>query len=84
MQNGFYIVSGTRGDNNGENVPSGSYKLITLEEPHPAFIAERKTGLMTNDFEELKKSRVVLKFLEKTISTIRQEIRAFLSNMKRE
>jgi hypothetical protein len=55
IQSGFYIVSGTRGDNGNENIPSGSYKLVSLEEPHPSFVPHRKTGLTTNDFEELKK-----------------------------
>ncbi|MDR1678764.1 MAG: hypothetical protein LBR81_03200 [Prevotellaceae bacterium] len=54
MQRGWNIVSGTRGDN-GEKVPSGSYKLIDLENSYPAFAPKRRVGFDTDDFEQIKK-----------------------------
>lgn len=67
MQSGWYIASGTRGDKqdnvenidntDGEpftNIPYGSYKLITLCTPYPAFIKERREGF-TGDWQEIKK-----------------------------
>ena len=53
MQKGWYIASGSRGDDN--NLKNGEYKLISLEQPYPGFIKNRRTGLNTNDFEEIKK-----------------------------
>lgn len=53
MQKGWYIASGSRGDNN--NLKNGEYKLITLEESYPGFIKDRRTGLSNDDFEEIKK-----------------------------
>ena len=50
---GFYIVSGTRGDSDG--IPKGSYKLISLEKPHPDFKQERREGF-SGDFEAIKKA----------------------------
>lgn len=52
MQKGWYIASGTRGD---ANIPSGSYKLITLEKPYPAFCVDRREGFK-GDFEAVKKA----------------------------
>lgn len=54
MQQGFYIISGTRGDD--ENLPKGSYKLISLEKTYRAFSKERRIGFNTNNFEKLKKT----------------------------
>lgn len=51
MQKGWYIISGTRGD---ENVSKGSYKLKTLTEPYPAFAPKRREGFLGN-FESIKK-----------------------------
>ena len=51
MQKGWYIESGTRGD---FAIPKGSYKLISLEKPYPAFSGERREGFK-GDFEELKR-----------------------------
>lgn len=51
MQKGWYISSGTRGDN---GVSKGSYKLITLEKPYPAYCHERREGFK-GDFEEIKR-----------------------------
>jgi len=53
MQSGWNILSGTRGDNRG-NIPSGSYKLIDLATPYPAFALERREGF-SGDWEALKK-----------------------------
>lgn len=51
-QKGFYIVSGRRNDRH--QIPDGSYKLITLEEPYPGFMRERRqSGSL--DWEGLKK-----------------------------
>ena len=54
MQKGFYIVSGTRGDNELK-VPAGSYKLITLETSYPAFRQDRRVGFSCASFDKLKK-----------------------------
>ena len=43
MQSGFNIASGTRGDVI-YNIPAGSYKLIDLENPYPAFFSKRREG----------------------------------------
>lgn len=50
MQKGFYIGSGTRGD---EGIRKNSYKLITLEKPYPAYCQDRREGFKGN-FEEIK------------------------------
>ena len=52
MQSGWNILSGTRGDNK-EKVPAGSYKLVDLENPYPAFVLERREGF-TGNWEEIK------------------------------
>ena len=52
MQKGWYIASGTRGD---AKIPSGSYKLITLEKPYPAFCRDRREGFKGN-FDAIKKA----------------------------
>ena len=55
-QKGWYIISGQRGDITDIKIPSGSYKLITLEKPYPAFTSHRNINV-TNDFwEDLKSS----------------------------
>jgi hypothetical protein len=56
MQKGWYIISGTRGNSttNHIKIRKGEYKLISLEEPHPAFIGERRTGIPQKDFEIIK------------------------------
>jgi predicted restriction endonuclease len=54
MQSGWNILSGTRGDSK-EIVPSGSYKLVSLEKPYPAFAQDRRVGFDTDDFDEIKK-----------------------------
>ncbi|MCX2682959.1 hypothetical protein OQH60_03665 [Campylobacter sp. MIT 21-1685] len=53
-QGGFYIISGTRGDI-GVKIPAGHYQLITLEKPYPSFKPDRRSGIESADFEELKK-----------------------------
>ena len=56
-QKGWYILSGTRGDNNSLNISQGNYKLISLEESYPGFTHERRLFLEDdNYFEELKAS----------------------------
>ena len=55
MQSGWYIISGRRGENPELNIPKDSYRLITLEQPHPSFVMNRKIGFNEKDFEELKK-----------------------------
>lgn len=54
MQNGFYILSGRRGDISDEKILDGCYKLVTLEQPYPAFCPERREGYK-GDFEAIKK-----------------------------
>lgn len=51
MQEGYNIVSGTRGD--GNDIPPGSYKLLTLESTHPAFKPHRREGF-AGDWNEIK------------------------------
>lgn len=52
MQKGWNIISGTRGDSR-YNIPSGSYKLIDLENPYPAFSSKRREGF-SGDWEKIK------------------------------
>ena len=56
MQKGWYILSGQRGDKDVKNkqIPAGSYKLINLKTPYPAFIEKRRRGFSGN-FKLLKK-----------------------------
>lgn len=44
MQMGFYIVSSRRGNTIAENAPPDSYRLLTLEKPHPSFRPRRQEG----------------------------------------
>lgn len=53
-QKGYYIISGTRGDI-GEKIPAGFYKLVSLQKPYPAYKPDRREGINSADFEELKK-----------------------------
>ena len=55
LQKGWYIISGTRGDLSQEKIPAGTYKLVSLEKPHPSYVSKRRTGIETSDFEELKR-----------------------------
>lgn len=54
MQSGWNILSGTRGDNK-EKIPSGSYKLVDLENSYSAFAQERRVGFDSDDFDAIKK-----------------------------
>lgn len=54
-QKGYYIISGTRGDIS-EKIPAGFYKLVSLEKPYPAYKPNRREGINSIDFEELKKA----------------------------
>lgn len=55
-QEGWYVLSGKRGDADSE-LKTGEYRLKTLEEPYPGFNAEkRKSTLTENEWEELKKN----------------------------
>jgi len=57
-QNGWYILAGGRHDINVEaqDIPSGSYKLYSLEEPYPNFNLDRRsTSYGIDEFENLKK-----------------------------
>lgn len=54
-QKGYNIVSGTRGDISYK-IPAGHYKLLDLENPYPAFKPDRREGIESNNFEELKKA----------------------------
>lgn len=53
MQQGFNIVSGTRGDSK-EGIPFASYKLLDLKTVYPAFTKERRIGFEGN-WQEIKK-----------------------------
>ena len=53
-QKGWYILSGTRRDNEAieAGLKDGDYWLKTLEEPYPGYNASRR--IVTEDFDELK------------------------------
>jgi hypothetical protein len=53
-QKGWYILSGQRGDITKENIPSGSYKLVTLEEVYPGFNSHRITTFTDDFWTDLK------------------------------
>lgn len=53
-QGGFNIISGTRGDI-GAKIPAGFYQLVDLTTPYPSFKPNRRSGIESADFEELKK-----------------------------
>lgn len=53
-QGGYNIISGRRGDI-GQKIPAGYYQLITLEKPYLSFKPNRRNGIESADFEELKK-----------------------------
>lgn len=56
MQSGFYIVSSRRGNYLPEDKPppdKSSYLLVTLNEPHPAFLLARRSDTDA-DFEAIK------------------------------
>lgn len=55
-QKGWYILSGTRKDNESLGLKDGEYKLKTLEQCYPGFTRQRREFLAGDDyFEELKK-----------------------------
>lgn len=55
-QKGWYILSGTRKDNESIGLKAGEYKLKTLTDYYPGFTHERRTYIEGDDyFEELKK-----------------------------
>lgn len=55
-QKGWYILSGTRKDNESKDLKAGEYKLTTLERFYPGFNNKRREFLAGDDyFEELKK-----------------------------
>lgn len=54
-QKGWFILSGTRNDNSSLSIPSGSYKLDSLEKCYTGFTAERRQELINGDeWENLK------------------------------
>ncbi len=53
-QGGFNIISGTRGDI-GAKIPAGFYQLVDLTTPYPSFKSDRRSGIESANFEELKK-----------------------------
>ncbi|PJC01744.1 MAG: hypothetical protein CO073_03020 [Candidatus Komeilibacteria bacterium CG_4_9_14_0_8_um_filter_36_9] len=53
MQQGWNILSSTRGDSLTEDFPKDSYKLVDLKTPYPAFAQERREGFSGN-WEEIK------------------------------
>lgn len=56
-QKGWYILSGTRKDNNSLNLKSGEYKLVSLVESYPNFTKERREYKEDGDFFELLKQQ---------------------------
>lgn len=56
-QKGWYIITGTRGDDFTESIPEGSYKLVTLEDAYPKFSPDRRGSDVTDEFwDNLKRS----------------------------
>ncbi|MCX6053212.1 MAG: hypothetical protein NTZ60_11985 [Campylobacterales bacterium] len=55
-QGGWYIVSGQRGDITDIKIPAGSYKLISLKKPYPAFTSHRNINFTGNFWENLKQT----------------------------
>lgn len=51
-QDGWYIITGTRGDSLIENIPYGSYKLISLKEAYPRFNPDRRGASVDDEFWE--------------------------------
>ena len=49
-QDGWYILSGRRNDNNSIDIPNDHYKLDSLEEYYPGFNAERRQELFDGDY----------------------------------
>lgn len=49
-QYGWYIITGTRGDANKEEVPRGSYKLVSLEQAYPRFRPDRRGQTVDDEF----------------------------------
>lgn len=55
-QKGWYILSGTRKDNESKGLKAGEYKLVSLEKFYPGFTLQRRSYLAgDNYFESLKK-----------------------------
>lgn len=52
-QNGYNILSGTRGNINSDIQP-GYYKLVTLENPYPDYSPTRRTGIKASTFDIIK------------------------------
>lgn len=55
-QKGWYILSGTRGDNASNSLKAGEYHLVSLEKFYPGFTAERRVDTLGDDWEALKKA----------------------------
>lgn len=55
-QKGWNILSGQRGDISMEEIPSGSYKLMSLETPYPSFNSHRVTNYGKDYWESLKET----------------------------
>lgn len=53
-QKGYFVVSGTRGDV-GRDIRAVFYRLITLEKPYPSYKSNRRRGIESKSFLELKK-----------------------------
>lgn len=49
-QDGWYIISGKRGDTLVEDIPNGYYKLISLEEGYPRFNPKRRGSTVDEGF----------------------------------
>ena len=55
-QKGWFILSGTRNDNNSVTIAPGEYQLATMEKPYPGFTAARREEVVDGDYwENLKK-----------------------------
>lgn len=56
-QKGWYILSGTRKDNNSLGINAGEYKLVSLEEFYPGFTHQRRELQEGEDFFEALKAQ---------------------------
>ena len=54
-QHGWYILSGTRNDDRTQDLPPGTYRLVSLKEAYPGFSARRREDAIgPDDWQRLK------------------------------
>lgn len=56
-QAGWYVLSGTRNDDRTQDLPPGTYRLVSLTEAYPGFSARRREdSIGPDDWQRLKES----------------------------